>query len=71
MAEAGKVGSKVLIDTSNELDFSKGMPPALLANQERCVAENIQKAFPQLESGQDPQHNHRESDGEPAGGQGR
>ena len=48
MAEAGTAGPKVLIDTSNELDFSKGRPPALLASQERCVAENIQKAFPSL-----------------------
>jgi len=45
-AMADKVGSKVLIDTANELDFSKGMPPALLATQDRCVAENIHQAFP-------------------------
>jgi predicted dinucleotide-binding enzyme len=48
LAEANKVGGKVLIDTANELDFSKGMPPAVLASQERSVAENIQKAFPNL-----------------------
>jgi len=48
MADAAKVGSKVLIDTSNELDFSKGMPPAVLASQDRCVAERIQSAFPAL-----------------------
>ena len=47
MAEAGKVGSKVLIDTANELDFSKGAPGAL-ASQERCLAERIQVAFPNL-----------------------
>src|SRR5580693_10378909 len=29
LAEAGKAGSKTLIDTSNELDFSKGAPHAL------------------------------------------
>ena len=48
IAEADKVGPKVLIDTANELDFSKGMPPGVLASQERSVGENIQKAFPNL-----------------------
>jgi predicted dinucleotide-binding enzyme len=48
MAEAGKVGSKVLIDTANELDPSKGMPPGVLASQERCIGERIQSAFPNL-----------------------
>jgi predicted dinucleotide-binding enzyme len=48
MAGADKVGPKVLIDTSNELDFSKGMPPGALASQERCVGEKIQAAFPDL-----------------------
>ncbi len=48
MAEADKVGYKVIIDTANELDFSKGMPPGVFASQDRSVAENIQKAFPNL-----------------------
>ena len=48
MADANKVGSKVLIDTGNELDFSKGAPPGVLASQERCLAERIQSAFPDL-----------------------
>jgi len=48
IAEVDKAGEKVLIDTANELDFSKGMPPAVLAGQDRSVAENIQKAFPNL-----------------------
>ncbi len=48
MAQADKVGAKVLIDTANELDFSKGMPPGCLASQDHCLAENIQKAFPNL-----------------------
>lgn len=47
MAEADKVGSKVLIDTANELDFSgKGFP--VLASGTRSVAINIQNAFPNL-----------------------
>jgi predicted dinucleotide-binding enzyme len=48
LAGAGQVGSKVLLDVGNELDFSKGMPPAVLASQERCLAEKIQGAFPNL-----------------------
>jgi predicted dinucleotide-binding enzyme len=47
-AEAGKVGSKVLIDAANLLDFSKGMPPRALASQDNCLAERIQTAFPNL-----------------------
>jgi len=48
LAGADKVGNKVLIDTSNALDFSKGMPPRSLATQDYCVAEQIQSAFPNL-----------------------
>ena len=48
LANADKVGPKVLIDTANELDFSKGMPPGALASQNNCLAERIQAAFPNL-----------------------
>ncbi|MHB1844255.1 MAG: NADPH-dependent F420 reductase [Deltaproteobacteria bacterium] len=48
MAEAAKVGAKLLIDVANELDFSKGMPPRVLASQDHCLAERIQAAFPNL-----------------------
>ncbi len=48
LAAADEVGPKILIDVSNELDHSKGMPPAVLASQERCVAEKIQATFPNL-----------------------
>ncbi len=48
LASADKVGPKVLIDVANELDFSKGMPPGVLASQERCLAEKLQAAFPNL-----------------------
>jgi predicted dinucleotide-binding enzyme len=39
---------KVLIDVSNPLDFSKGMPPTLLdgLNNANSLAEEIQKEFP-------------------------
>ena len=47
MAGADKVGAKTLIDTANELDFSKGFPMSL-AHEGRSVAGNIQAAFPNL-----------------------
>jgi predicted dinucleotide-binding enzyme len=47
IAQADKVGPKVLIDTANELDFSKGFPLAL-ASESRSVAGDIQAAFPNL-----------------------
>jgi predicted dinucleotide-binding enzyme len=48
LAGADKVGGKILLDVANELDASKGMPPAVLAGQERCLAEKIQSTFPNL-----------------------
>jgi predicted dinucleotide-binding enzyme len=48
LAAADRIGNKVLIDTGNELDFSKGMPPRCLANQDNSLAEKIQAAFPNL-----------------------
>lgn len=42
------LGSKVLIDITNELDISKGMPPRVLANTDRSLGEAIQGAFPTL-----------------------
>jgi Predicted dinucleotide-binding enzymes len=48
---AGKknLGGKVLIDISNPLDFSNGMPPSLLAglNNTNSLGEEIQKTFPE------------------------
>ncbi len=37
---------KILIDLSNPLDFSKGMPPSLFAGNTDSLGENIQKKFP-------------------------
>jgi predicted dinucleotide-binding enzyme len=48
LAAADKVGPKVLIDTANQLDFGKGMPPGVLASQTECLGEQIQAAFPNL-----------------------
>ncbi len=45
---AGKdnLAGKVLIDVSNPLDFSKGMPPSLFTRSDESLAEQIQRAFP-------------------------
>jgi 8-hydroxy-5-deazaflavin:NADPH oxidoreductase len=47
-AGADNLGSKILLDIANELDFSKGMPPRALANTDRSLGEDIQAAFPNL-----------------------
>ncbi|HEX8548470.1 MAG TPA: NAD(P)-binding domain-containing protein [Cytophagaceae bacterium] len=39
--------SKVLLDISNPLDFSKGMPPTLSVCNTDSLAEQIQRAFPE------------------------
>jgi 8-hydroxy-5-deazaflavin:NADPH oxidoreductase len=39
--------NKIIVDVSNGLDFSKGMPPGLVVNvANESVGERIQKAFP-------------------------
>jgi predicted dinucleotide-binding enzyme len=45
---AGKknLAGKVLVDVSNPLDFSKGMPPTLSVCNTDSIAEQIQRAFP-------------------------
>jgi predicted dinucleotide-binding enzyme len=45
---AGKknLAGKVLVDVSNPLDFSKGMPPTLSVANTDSLGEQIQRAFP-------------------------
>lgn len=45
-AGAEHLKGKVLVDVSNPLDFSKGMPPQLSTASGDSVAEQIQRAFP-------------------------
>jgi len=47
-AGAGNLGSKILVDISNPLDFSKGPPPSLSVCNTDSLAEQIQRAFPNL-----------------------
>jgi hypothetical protein len=40
------LSGKILIDISNPLDFSKGMPPSLFVGNTDSLGEQIQRAFP-------------------------
>jgi 8-hydroxy-5-deazaflavin:NADPH oxidoreductase len=46
MAGAANLAGKVLIDISNPLDFSKGMPPSLSVCNTDSMGEQIQRTFP-------------------------
>lgn len=48
MAGEANLGTKALLDISNPLDFSKGMPPTLFVCNDDSLGERIQKAFPKL-----------------------
>ena len=45
-AGADNLGDKVLVDISNPLDFSKGMPPTLFVSNSDSLAEQIQRELP-------------------------
>jgi predicted dinucleotide-binding enzyme len=45
-AGAENLAGKVLIDVSNALDFSKGMPPTVGVSNDDSVGEQIQRAYP-------------------------
>jgi hypothetical protein len=47
LEQAGEdnIGDKVLVDVSNPLDFSQGMPPRLAVSNTDSVAEQIQRRF--------------------------
>jgi predicted dinucleotide-binding enzyme len=45
-AGAESLKGKIIIDISNPLDFSKGMPPTLFAGNTDSLGEQIQAAFP-------------------------
>jgi 8-hydroxy-5-deazaflavin:NADPH oxidoreductase len=49
LKQAGEenLNGKILIDTSNPLDFSKGMPPTLSVSNTDSLGEQIQRRFPE------------------------
>jgi predicted dinucleotide-binding enzyme len=48
LAGEANLGTKTLLDISNPLDFSKGMPPTLFVCNDDSLGERIQKAFPKM-----------------------
>ena len=68
LAQAGEanLADKILIDISNPLDFSRGMPPTLSVCNTDSLGEQIQRAYPQRQSGQDAQYGDGRADGQPA-----
>lgn len=48
MAGEANLNGKALVDISNPLDFSKGMPPSLFVSNTDSLGEQIQRTFPQL-----------------------
>jgi predicted dinucleotide-binding enzyme len=47
-AAADALDGKVLIDTSNALDFSQGFPPSLFISNTDSLAEQLQREFPEV-----------------------
>jgi predicted dinucleotide-binding enzyme len=45
-ADPADLAGKVLVDVSNPLDFSRGMPPSLFVSSTESLGERIQSAFP-------------------------
>ena len=46
-AGADNLTGKIVLDISNPLDFSKGMPPSLFVKDTDSLGEQVQRAFPQ------------------------
>lgn len=46
MAGAGALDGKIVVDLSNPLDFSKGMPPSLFIGNTDSLGEAVQREFP-------------------------
>ncbi len=48
LAGTANLGSKILVDIANPLDFSQGFPPALSVSGHDSLAEQIQRAYPNV-----------------------
>lgn len=48
LEQAGRanLAGKIVVDISNPLDFSKGMPPSLFVSNTDSLGEQVQRAFP-------------------------
>lgn len=48
LAGAANLAGKVVVDLTNPLDFSKGMPPTLFVGNDDSLGERVQRAFPEV-----------------------
>lgn len=48
LAGEENLNGKILVDISNPLDFSKGMPPSLLVSNTDSLGEQIQREYPKV-----------------------
>jgi len=48
LAGEANMNGKILVDISNPLDFSHGMPPSLFVSNTDSLGEQIQRAFPNV-----------------------
>lgn len=48
LAGAANMKGKILVDISNPLDFSKGMPPTLFICNDDSLGETVQRAYPDV-----------------------
>ena len=48
LAGEANLNGKILVDISNPLDFSHGMPPVLFVSNSDSLGEQIQRAYPQV-----------------------
>jgi predicted dinucleotide-binding enzyme len=48
LAGEANLNGKILVDISNPLDFSHGMPPLLFVSNSDSLGEQIQRAYPQV-----------------------
>jgi 8-hydroxy-5-deazaflavin:NADPH oxidoreductase len=46
-AGVANIGNKIVIDVSNALDFSQGMPPSLFVSNTDSMGETVQRGFPE------------------------
>jgi len=47
LAGEANLAGKIVLDLSNPLDFSKGMPPSLLVSNTDSLGEQVQRRFPE------------------------
>lgn len=48
LAGETRLNGKILLDISNPLDFSRGMPPTLFVSNDDSLGEQIQRAYPNV-----------------------